>query len=487
MPQGDLNVSNQSGAAFRADMNNQLLALGTMQSGAAEPTPSYAYQMWADTTNGLLKQRNGSNNAWLTIGTLDTANWGLATTTGSNATGTWPISVSGSSAQLNGISSTGLFNNMGQTHGTRSSFDATTPSYDFGFRYIQGGGNGPGTGGSQFYSLYMGLGSEYPATGASSYGMYLAIDRNTASPYLSVRYNENNSLSTWRKINAGYADLAGAVQAGDGSVSAPSLAFANDTDTGIYRTGTGAIAIASDGANGVRFGNATDVTSELIKIPARNMTGWNGGGYFGYWSNISFAGVDRDYDFIGVYYEANTYNQSYGRNVGANSYFTQICIGATIPDTSGLANEYGAHSVVVQTSRPDGEGTRRRVEVGQNGLIYTNYHDYPGLASTTNTNGNLGPAFFCRAWVNFNGTGTPSIRKSGNVSSITDVGVGNYYVNFTASMPDLGFSVQGTEGWDISGATISAGPSLVSRAYVGCFNASAVNFDSANIQIAIFR
>ena len=46
------------------------------------------------------------------------------------------------------------------------------------------------------------------------------------------------------------------------------------------------------------------------------------------------------------------------------------------------------------------------------------------------------PVFACRAWVNFNGTGTVAIRASGNVSSITDNGVGDYTVNFTTAMPD---------------------------------------------------
>jgi hypothetical protein len=45
------------------------------------------------------------------------------------------------------------------------------------------------------------------------------------------------------------------------------------------------------------------------------------------------------------------------------------------------------------------------------------------------------PIYACRAWVNFNGTGTVAIRASGNVSSITDNGVGNYTVNFTTAMP----------------------------------------------------
>ena len=45
------------------------------------------------------------------------------------------------------------------------------------------------------------------------------------------------------------------------------------------------------------------------------------------------------------------------------------------------------------------------------------------------------PMFACRAWVTFDGTGTPAIGGSGNVSSITDLGVGNYRINFTTAMP----------------------------------------------------
>ena len=54
------------------------------------------------------------------------------------------------------------------------------------------------------------------------------------------------------------------------------------------------------------------------------------------------------------------------------------------------------------------------------------------------------PMYTCRAWVNFNGTGTVAIRASGNVSSITDNGVGNYTVNFTAAMPHANYSTVAT-------------------------------------------
>lgn len=51
------------------------------------------------------------------------------------------------------------------------------------------------------------------------------------------------------------------------------------------------------------------------------------------------------------------------------------------------------------------------------------------------------PVYACRAWVNFNGTGTVAIRASGNVSSITDNGVGDYTVNFATAMPDANYAV----------------------------------------------
>jgi len=56
----------------------------------------------------------------------------------------------------------------------------------------------------------------------------------------------------------------------------------------------------------------------------------------------------------------------------------------------------------------------------------------------------------CRAWVNFNGTGTVAIRAAGNVASITDNGTGDYTVNFTTAMPDANYSVCGLSQLDTS-------------------------------------
>jgi hypothetical protein len=70
-PQADFVVANGTGAAVRSDINNQLAAIVSNNSGATEPATMYAYQWWADTTTGLLKLRNAANNAWITLFQLD--------------------------------------------------------------------------------------------------------------------------------------------------------------------------------------------------------------------------------------------------------------------------------------------------------------------------------------------------------------------------------------------------------------------------------
>lgn len=77
MAQHDMTISNADGATVRADINSALEGLTTCQSGASAPSPMFAFQLWADTANTLLKQRNAANTAWITIGPLDTAQFGL--------------------------------------------------------------------------------------------------------------------------------------------------------------------------------------------------------------------------------------------------------------------------------------------------------------------------------------------------------------------------------------------------------------------------
>jgi hypothetical protein len=86
--QHDYVIANGTGAAVRSDLNNGLAAIVSNNSGATEPATMYAYQWWADTTTGLLKIRNAANSAWVTVGTLASANLGLAALASPTFTGT---------------------------------------------------------------------------------------------------------------------------------------------------------------------------------------------------------------------------------------------------------------------------------------------------------------------------------------------------------------------------------------------------------------
>jgi hypothetical protein len=82
-----------------------------------------------------------------------------------------------------------------------------------------------------------------------------------------------------------------------------------------------------------------------------------------------------------------------------------------------------------------------------------------GLLQFNSGYGSVATAYGCRAWVNFNGTGTVSIRASGNVSSITDGGTGDYIVNFSNAMPDANYSIVGMTGPQ-TGVSLNTGMSL---------------------------
>ncbi len=73
MAQHDYDIANQSGSAFRADLNNALAAIVSQNSGASAPSTTYAYQLWIDTstTPATIKRRDAANSSWITIGFAD--------------------------------------------------------------------------------------------------------------------------------------------------------------------------------------------------------------------------------------------------------------------------------------------------------------------------------------------------------------------------------------------------------------------------------
>jgi hypothetical protein len=71
MSQNDLVIANQSFPATRADINNALQALGSLNSGSTSPATTYANMLWYDTGANILKMRSEADDAWISLGTLD--------------------------------------------------------------------------------------------------------------------------------------------------------------------------------------------------------------------------------------------------------------------------------------------------------------------------------------------------------------------------------------------------------------------------------
>ena len=100
--------------------------------------------------------------------------------------------------------------------------------------------------------------------------------------------------------------------------------------------------------------------------------------------------------------------------------------------------------------------------------------------------GSVGTAYGCRAWVNFNGTGTPAIRASGNVTSLTDGGTGIYEINFTTAMPDANYASVGMSGDNRIIGSGLVGVNTASACKISV-QSSGTLVDEPYIFVAIFR
>lgn len=127
----------------------------------------------------------------------------------------------------------------------------------------------------------------------------------------------------------------------------------------------------------------------------------------------------------------------------------------------------------------------------------------PSLTSPTLTTPNIdsaqiptvsgtAPLYMCRAWVNFNGTGTVAIRASGNVTSITDNGSGAYTVNFSTAMPDANYCTNATGTHDAAayvawGTVANDTPPTTSAVRVDFLNNGGSPTDVSFAQVSIIR
>jgi hypothetical protein len=128
-------------------------------------------------------------------------------------------------------------------------------------------------------------------------------------------------------------------------------------------------------------------------------------------------------------------------------------------------------------------------EVGTGSPAFTNGLAQSDIAGALNATGTA-PIYACRAWVNFDGT-TATIRDSGNVSSITKNGTGDYTVNFTTAMPDVNYgAVASGTGGASSGTAVtftaysySTTSADFQAVFAGASSAGRLDISFANISI----
>ena len=249
-----------------------------------------------------------------------------------------------------------------------------------------------------------------------------------------------------------------------GSVSAPAIYPTGDTNTGIFFPAADTIAFAEGGVEAGRF---------------------DSGGRFGVGITPSAWSASYTVQQTGF---VNTYSLS--------DYQGGFVRGAFFNGSNWIAQN-SFMGMVRYVMDEDNHIWQRASGTSTGGTITwlnTAQINSSGQRSTVIPSGStLYPAYDCRAWVNFNGTGTVAIRGSGNVTSITDNGTGDYTVNFTTAMPDVNYSVVGMCSRSALTSPASVGilgepATLMSTSQVRIqVNNTAGGLDLSQVNVAIFR
>ena len=152
-------------------------------------------------------------------------------------------------------------------------------------------------------------------------------------------------------------------------------------------------------------------------------------------------------------------------------------------------NSSGGGSVLLQ--EPSTASNRTLTLPDATGTVI--YSDASANLQFNSGYGSIATAYGCRAWVNFNGTGTVAIRASGNVTSITDNGTGDYTVNFTTAMVDANYATVTTSDGNlgansiISAGLYAGGTYSTTAVRVLVFLSGTGGFDRGVVCVSIFR
>ena len=237
-----------------------------------------------------------------------------------------------------------------------------------------------------------------------------------------------------------------------GSAAAPSIAPAADTNTGMFFPAADTIAFAEGGTEAMRIDSGGNVLVGTTSILGNAL----------FVSRVGIAARSVAGDNI------TPYIQSYNGNAGTDLKTWRL-------------GTVAAGDLIFETVNDAYNSSTERMRIKSSGDLSFN----SGYGSSAT-------AYGCRAWVNFNGTGTVAKRGSGNVSSITDNGTGDYTVNFATAMPDINYCTTGACEFVITNIfnsyfAIEKSSVLVGSVKIRAGNSLTGTVDVDSVFAAIFR
>ena len=370
MAQHDLILDNGSGAAFRADANNALAALGsTMKGPNAPPAPVAGIQWMDDDTPSssvwTWKVYDGAD--WLTVGAFDISANGFLLRAGAGSAAVPAFSFAGDP-------DTGIFSpGANQLAVSLGGVEA--------LRFTDGNGR-------------------LQATASAPFGA-------------AILARSDASAINWARMDWSNSNLAG-----------PGV---------IYLDQLGHFVVRNEGAGPVSF--MTDGGNERLRIAPNS-------------GNVGIGTIAPTYRLVAANSDTDG---GWIYSSGSSSF---LGLGGYNSSSSGAASlAYDRSSGMLALRNGTRDTQFNRLTVDANGVIslYGNVVASGDMYFNSGY-GSAALAFGCRAWVNFNGTGTVAIRASGNVSSITDNGTGDYTVNFTAAMPGANYAYSHSYSNEVAGS-----------------------------------
>lgn len=273
----------------------------------------------------------------------------------------------------------------------------------------------------------------------------------------------NGDISDASDINGPLADLeadanvarpivAGGTGATTASAARTALGLAIGTDVQAYDAGLASIAGLTTAADKMIYTTAADTYAVASLTAAAR----------GLLDDATVADMRATLAVGDNVNNTSTIQTADANNCTASGFYRLQSSCANLPEAGYfemLVLSPNGTEIAQIAAKTTGASTWRRVRTGGSWTAWVQMTDSGNIASMLNASGSA-PIYAPRAWVTFNAsTGTPTILASGNVSSITDNGVGDFKINFTTAMADANFAVCGASsegvagshtGWDVT-------------------------------------